>query len=101
MATTVTEPGLQRVERLERIWAEPRGVFGWLTTTDHKRIGLLYFFTTLAFFGAGGIEALLIRTQLAVPRGSVVGPNVQDILMSDGRHEDGRPGGIEGSDDDR
>src|SRR5919206_2898441 len=58
-----------RTERLELIWEERPGLLGWLTTVDHKRIGLLYFFTTLAFFAAGGIEALLIRTQLAGPNG--------------------------------
>jgi cytochrome c oxidase subunit 1 len=39
----------------------------WVTTVDHKRIGILYIATTLAFFVAGGILALLIRTQLATP----------------------------------
>jgi cytochrome c oxidase subunit I+III len=82
VATTVTEPGLQRVERLGRIWVEPRGFLGWLTTTDHKRIGLLYFFTTLAFFGAGGIEALLMRTQLAQPNEKVLSPETYDQLMT-------------------
>src|SRR5689334_4714027 len=82
MATTFTEPAAQRVERLERIWVEPRGLWGWLTTTDHKRIGLLYFFTTLAFFGAGGIEALLIRTQLAQPNERVLSPETYDQLMT-------------------
>jgi len=82
MATTITEPAAQRVERLERIWVEPRGLWGWLTTTDHKRIGLLYFFTTLAFFGAGGIEALLIRTQLAQPNERVLSPETYDQLMT-------------------
>jgi cytochrome c oxidase subunit I+III len=82
MATTITEPARQRVERLERIWVEPRGVLGWLTTTDHKRIGLLYFFTTLAFFGAGGIEALLLRTQLAQPNEKVLSPETYDQLMT-------------------
>jgi cytochrome c oxidase subunit I+III len=82
MATTVTQPGLERVERLERIWVEPRGVLGWLTTTDHKRIGLLYFFTTLAFFGAGGIEALLMRTQLAQPNEKLLSPETYDQLMT-------------------
>ncbi len=78
----IAEPGLARVRRLDRIWAEPRGVVGWLTTTDHKRIGLLYFFTTLAFFAAGGVEALVIRTQLAAPNGTVVGPSVFDELFT-------------------
>ena len=37
----------------------------WITTVDHKRIGILYLVTCLVFFGAGGVLALLMRTQLA------------------------------------
>jgi cytochrome c oxidase subunit I+III len=71
-----------QVVRLERIWEEPPGLLGWLTTTDHKRIGLLYFFTTLAFFGAGGIEALLMRTQLVGPDGHVLSPSAYNQAMT-------------------
>jgi cytochrome c oxidase subunit I len=39
----------------------------WLTTVDHKRIGLLYIWTALLFFAVGGVMALLIRAQLASP----------------------------------
>ena len=42
-------------------------ILGWLTTVDHKRIGVLYGLTTLVFFLIGGIEALLMRIQLARP----------------------------------
>jgi len=43
-----------------------RGRFAsWITTVDHKRIGILYLVTCLVFFGAGGVLALLMRTQLA------------------------------------
>src|SRR5919199_1873203 len=45
----------------------PSGLLRWATTVDHKDIGILYLVTTLVFFGVGGIEALLIRVQLAVP----------------------------------
>ena len=45
----------------------PSGILEWLTTTNHKNIGLLYMGTTLVFFLAGGIMALLIRTELAAP----------------------------------
>jgi cytochrome c oxidase subunit I+III len=72
----------ERVDRLERMWAEHPGVLGWLTTTDHKRIGLLYFWTTLVFFGAGGVEAVLMRTQLATANNTVLGPNVYDQLFT-------------------
>src|SRR5687768_16696323 len=44
-------------------WTQGR-VASWVTTTDHKRIGILYLVTSLAFLVAGGILALLIRTQL-------------------------------------
>jgi cytochrome c oxidase subunit I len=42
-------------------------VYEWLTTTDHKKIGALYISTAFGFFILGGIMALFIRTQLAVP----------------------------------
>ncbi len=41
-----------------------KGLWSWLTTLDHKRIGILYFITVMTFFLIGGIFALLIRTQL-------------------------------------
>ena len=47
-------------------WTRGR-VASWLTTTDHKRLGNLYISTSLVFFVAGGILALLIRAQLATP----------------------------------
>jgi cytochrome c oxidase subunit I+III len=64
-----------RIDRLDRIWEERPGVMGWLTTVDHKRIGIMFLFTSLAFFAAGGVEALLIRTQLLQPDNTVLGPN--------------------------
>src|SRR4051794_17784916 len=39
-------------------------IASWVVTTDHKRIGILYIVTSLLFFAAGGILAVLIRTQL-------------------------------------
>src|SRR5438309_6447984 len=43
------------------------GVLEWITTTDHKKIGVLYLTTTFCFFLAGGLLALGMRTQLATP----------------------------------
>ena len=61
---------------------EPLGVFkrptattgwrSWLTTVDHKKIGIMYGATSLAFLAIGGLEALLIRAQLAQPNGQVL-----------------------------
>jgi cytochrome c oxidase subunit I len=80
---SVTAPeATRRVERLERIWQERPGLVGWLTTTDHKRIGLLYLWTTLLFFAAGGVEALIVRTQLIKPENTLVGPGTFDQLFT-------------------
>ena len=43
------------------------GWASWLTTVDHKRIGVLYGVTAFVFLLIGGLEALLIRVQLAAP----------------------------------
>src|SRR5947207_13020653 len=82
MATVASPEAAQRVQRLERVWRERPGLVGWLTTCDHKRIGILYFFTSLAFFAAGGVEALLMRTQLIAPNSSVLGPEKYDQAMT-------------------
>ncbi|MFO7319649.1 MAG: cytochrome c oxidase subunit I [Bacillota bacterium] len=43
------------------------GFWSWVTTVDHKRIGIMYFVTSIFFFLVGGIEALFIRAQLFAP----------------------------------
>jgi cytochrome c oxidase subunit I len=48
------------------------GWWSWLTTVDHKKIGIMYGVTAFLFFIVGGIEALLIRSQLAQPNGTVL-----------------------------
>jgi cytochrome c oxidase subunit 1 len=48
------------------------GLWSWFTTIDHKKIGILYGATAFLFFVVGGIEALLIRSQLAGPDGTLV-----------------------------
>jgi cytochrome c oxidase subunit 1 len=45
----------------------PSGLLDWITTTNHKKIGMLYIGTTFFFFLLGGINALLMRTELARP----------------------------------
>ncbi len=60
----------QPAERRPWIFSRPTaktGLVSWLTTVDHKRVGLMYGFSALFFFLVGGVEALLIRIQLAVP----------------------------------
>ena len=53
--------------RLEALWQTKPGIVGWFSTVDHKRIGIRYIMTALLFLLAGGIEALILRLQLAQP----------------------------------
>jgi cytochrome c oxidase subunit 1 len=58
MATTALTPAAS---------AYRSGLYEWLTTTDHKKIGILYLVNSFIFFLLGGILALLVRTELAQP----------------------------------
>lgn len=58
------------------------GLWSWLTTVDHKRIGVLYLITALVFFVIGGLEAFLIRAQLAVPNGQILSADMYNQLFT-------------------
>jgi cytochrome c oxidase subunit 1 len=58
------------------------GVWSWLTTVDHKRIGILYGVSALVFAFVGGFEALLIRTQLSGPNGTVLSADAYNQLFT-------------------
>jgi len=62
--------------------AEPTGLWSWITTVDHKRIGIMYGVTSFIFFLVGGIEALLIRIQLAVPNNNFVSADFYNQLFT-------------------
>src|SRR5262245_21746296 len=61
---------------------EPTGLWSWITTIDHKRIGILYGSSAFFFFLVGGLEALLIRTQLMRPNGRLVDPDQFNALFT-------------------
>jgi len=58
------------------------GLAGWMTTVDHKRLGILYMLSAFTFLGLGSIEAFLIRLQLAVPNQQLVSPDVYNQLFT-------------------
>jgi cytochrome c oxidase subunit I len=70
-----------RTETYRADWRRGR-VASWITTVDHKRIGLLYIGTSLAFFAAGGILALLMRAQLAQADESFITRNTYNELFT-------------------
>src|SRR5919201_3061086 len=58
------------------------GVLDWLTTVDHKKIGILYLYTTFSFFVGVGVMALLMRNQLAVGRNTFLKPQTYNEIMT-------------------
>jgi cytochrome c oxidase subunit I len=57
-------------------------LFNWVATVDHKRIGLLYLWTALFFFGVGGLEALAIRIQLSRPDNHFLSPGAFNQIFT-------------------
>jgi cytochrome c oxidase subunit 1 len=58
------------------------GLWDWLTTVDHKKIGILYLIAGGIFFLAGGLEALLIRLQLMYPESQLIGAKTFNELIT-------------------
>jgi cytochrome c oxidase subunit 1 len=79
MATYAPPVPVVSARRAER---EQRGWTSWITTTDHKRIGIMYMVTTFLFFCLGGVEALMMRLQLGTPDNTLVTPTVYNQLFT-------------------
>src|SRR5215813_645844 len=66
---------------VRRSWTQTR-LGSWLTTVDHKVIGLTYIYSAFIFFLVGGAEALLVRTQLAVPDNTLLSASEYDQVFT-------------------
>ena len=72
-------------ERPLGVMTRPQGGNGWrdwLSTVDHKKIGIMYGVAAMFFFIVGGIEALLLRTQLAFPEQGLLSPQLYNELFT-------------------
>ncbi len=78
MATTV----LGQEAQVAAGHGEKTGLWSWITTVDHKRIGILYGATAFLFFLLGGLEAEVIRLQLAKPDNKLVTPEFYNQLFT-------------------
>ena len=58
------------------------GLWSWITTVDHKRIGVMYAVFAGFFFLVGGLEALLIRLQLGSPENTLIDPDLYNQLFT-------------------
>ncbi len=69
------------LEELRRVWSRPRGLRA-LTVINNNYVGILYVGAAFLFFLLGGILALLMRAQLAVPQNDLVGPELYNQLFT-------------------
>jgi cytochrome c oxidase subunit I len=76
VATPIPQLVAHRVETPRTGWTS------WFTTTDHKKIGILYMVTTFVFFLLGGVEALLMRLQLGLANNNLVTPETYNQLFT-------------------
>ncbi|HEU0079919.1 MAG TPA: cbb3-type cytochrome c oxidase subunit I, partial [Longimicrobiaceae bacterium] len=60
----------------------PTGLWSWVTTVDHKRIGIMYGVVSFIWFLVGGLEALLVRAQLAVPNNDLISAEFYNQLFT-------------------
>ena len=74
--TAVPQVVAHTVERERTGWTS------WVTTTDHKRIGIMYLVLTFVFFLMGGTEALLIRLQLSQADNTLLDPQTYNQLIT-------------------
>lgn len=70
------------IEELPILVKRPSGLLGWLASTNHKDIGILYMVTAIAFLLVGGLEAMLIRLQLARPENRLLSPDTYSQIFT-------------------
>jgi cytochrome c oxidase subunit 1 len=59
-----------------------QGLLQWISSVDHKQIGIMYLWLSVLFMAIGGLEILLVRVQLAVPNNHFLGPEVYNQLFT-------------------
>ncbi len=58
------------------------GIMSWLTTVDHKRIGLMYLASTFVAFLMGGVFALILRLELLTPKATIISANAYNQMFT-------------------
>jgi cytochrome c oxidase subunit I len=79
---TIGIDSAEHVAKLMRLWQGAPGLKGFFSTVDHKEIGKRYIVTAFVFLALGGIEALIMRLQLAGPNLSLLTPEQYNELFS-------------------
>src|SRR5579884_2548783 len=74
----VTLPIVRKLEAFEK----QAGMLSWVASVDHKQIGIMYMVMALVFFCIGGIEAVLMRTQLMFPENRFLLPYAYNQIFT-------------------
>jgi cytochrome c oxidase subunit 1 len=75
-------PVVEDPRELEATWADEPGLWGWLTSVDHKAIGRRYLATASVMFLFAGVLAAIMRIQLSRPENSFIGPDLYDQIFA-------------------
>src|SRR6267142_6505281 len=78
----MTVDSLVPVGIAERERTRAQSLLAWFSSVDHKQIGILYICTALIFLLVGGLEAVAIRLQLAVPNNTLIGPRLFNQMFT-------------------
>jgi cytochrome c oxidase subunit 1 len=75
-------PGIGKRDGGDNYLTYRRGILSWLTTLDHKRIGVMYLVAILASFLLGGIFAMLVRTELLTPKRTIIDADTYNKMFT-------------------
>ena len=81
MSEGTNKPAEELHEELERVWGNKPG-WGAASAVNHTTVGLRFLITGLGFFLVGGLLAMLVRTQLALPEQDIIGPELYNQLFT-------------------
>jgi cytochrome c oxidase subunit I len=72
----------REARELAHTWRDRPGLSGWISTLDHKRIGVRFIVTAFVFFALAGVLAALMRLQLAQPDNTILGPDLYNQVFT-------------------
>ncbi len=80
--TNDTKNELQNSDNYLKYQGKYKGIGGWIFSTDHKRVGILYLVTILSFFAVGVFIGLLMRLELIAPGRTIVGSDTYNAFFT-------------------
>ncbi len=82
LAANPPQRALRLHRELTRVWSDAPGFYGWLASVNHTSIGRRFMATACFFFAVGGVLSMLIRAQLATPRGAFLDSDLYNQIFT-------------------